>query len=137
MVTRDFDAMLAVRAGVRPTFRVGGQEFTVKTKLPFRKFSAFLGSLEAGDDEMARTEEFFAMALIPADRQRFLDLLKAEPDDDDDESTYAGPEQIGEITQWLIEYYAGKASENSDSLSNGAGNTAALRNVVSLNPRAS
>lgn len=134
MVTRDFDAMLSEKAGVRPTFRVGGQEFTAKAKIPYKRFRAFLESLDGEDvDEAAKFEDFMQLALVRDDRERFRQLLDADGDDDDEDVVAIG--QVGQITEWLIEHYTGKAAPNSDSSSDGSAPTGAPGNVVSLNPR--
>lgn len=134
MVTRDFDAMLAQRAGTRPTFRVGGQEFTVKAKLAFKKFAKLIATFEEADDEIAATEAFFRMVLVPSDRDRFIALLDADGEDDSD--AVIDPEQIQAMTEWLMEYYTGKHRASSNGSSGGAGTMAQPLNVVSLNPRA-
>lgn len=137
MVTRDFDAMLAERAGVRPTFRLAGQTFTVKAKLPFKRFKNLLATL--GDDnvnEDQAQDDFFRMALIAQDRERFFTLL-----DDDGESEQAdewavvSPEQVASLTEWLMELYTGKPLPSSASSSAGSENTGTSQNVVSLNSR--
>lgn len=137
MVTRDFDAMLAERAGVRPTFRVGGQTFTAKSKVPFRKFSRLMASFtdDAMTEEQA-TENFFNLVLIREDRERFFALLDADGDEDgtDDDGVITS-EQMNDITEWLMELYTGKQRESSTSSTNGSGTTGASRNVVSLNSR--
>lgn len=137
MVTRDFDAMLAARAGVRPTFKVGGQEFTVKAKLPFKKFQKLVASLAGDDiDEEAKTEEFFRMVLIPQDRERFFLLLNYDGEGDEvDEWNVVSPEQINGLTEWLMELYTGKAGANSPSSSNGSDDAGQRQNVVSLTSR--
>lgn len=137
MVTRDFDAMLAERAGVRPTFRVGGQEFTIKAKLPFKKFQKLVASLAGDDvDEDAKTDEFFAMVLVPQDRERFFLLLNYDGEGDEvDEWNVVSPEQVTSLTQWLMELYTGKAGASSASSSNGSAGAGAPLNVVSLNSR--
>lgn len=133
MTTRDFDAMLAERAGVRPTFRVGGQEFTVRAKLPFKRFATLVNSEQ--DDEITATEDFFRMVLVPADRDRFMALLDADGEEDTD--GVIDPEQVKLISEWLMELYTGKGRQSSDGSSDGAATTGPPPNVVSLNPRAS
>lgn len=134
MVTRDFDAMLSEKAGVRPTFRVGGQEFTCKAKVPFKRFAKLLEALtEDGDGEGDKADKIFRLALVAADRERFLELLNA--DGEDDEDRVIAPEQVREMTDWLLEHYSGKASPNSDTSSNGASTTGPPPNVVSLTSR--
>src|ERR1700759_2797346 len=90
-VTRDFDAMLAEKAGVRPTFKVGGQEFTLRSKLPYGKWNKLLNFMRADEtDADEATTKFFETVLVRADRERFLSLIDLdgvrEDDDDDDES---------------------------------------------------
>lgn len=137
MVTRDFDAMLAERAGVRPTFRVAGQLFTVKAKLPFKRFQTLLSSLASDDvDEDAKTEEFFRLCLVAQDRERFFTLLDYDGEGDEvDEWAVVSPEQVAALTEWLMELYTGKSLGNSASSSNGSAETGAPPNVVSLNSR--
>lgn len=133
MVTRDFDAMLAERAGVRPTFRVAGQTFTVKAKLNFRKFSKMLSALGADDtDENEAMDEFFRMVLIPQDRDRFFELLDS---DDEDESKVVGADQMRALSQWLMEHYTGKPQTSEESSSDGSASAGESPNVVSLNSR--
>lgn len=137
MVTRDFDAMLAERAGVRPTFRLAGQVFTVKAKLPHKRYRTFLAALTADDaDEDALQDEFFRMCLVPQDRERFFLLLDYEGEGDEvDEWSVASPEQVSELMTWLLETYTGKRSDSSGSSSDGSGVTGTSQNVVSLNAR--
>lgn len=137
MVTRDFDAMLAERAGVRPTFRLAGQVFTVKARLPHKKFRGLLASLASDDyDEDEKTNEFFSMALIPDDRKRFFLLLDYDGDGDEvDEQMVVSPDQVQALTTWLMELYTGKQSPSSASSPNGSDTTGGSQNVVSLNYR--
>lgn len=137
MVTRDFDAYVAEQAGVRPTFRLAGQTFTVKAKLPHRKFRNLLAQLTSEEaDEAQLEDEFLRMALIPQDRERFFLLLDYEGEGDEvDEWSVASPEQIQQLIEWLMGLYTGKAEENSDSSSAGSATTGASQNVVSLNSR--
>jgi hypothetical protein len=135
LVTRDFDAMFAMRAGQRPTFRVGGQEFTVKAKLPNRKFKKLLAAFV--DDEIDETQaekDFFNLCLIKSDRERFFALLEYEGDDDEGDDVIDIP-QLNELTSWLMEYYTGKAAENSSSSSDGSSGTGGSPKVVSLSSR--
>lgn len=135
MATRDFDAFLADKAGVRPTFKVGGQEFTVKAKLPFKKFASTVTALSEEDDEVKQAEDFFSLVLVPGDRDRFFELLDAEGDDDG--NGVVTPEQIGALMEWLMEHYTGKHRPHSDGSSLGLGSTSPQPNVVSLSARAS
>lgn len=140
MSTRDFDAMLVEKGRQRQTFRAGGQEFTAKAKLPYRKFQTLLaamGRVDENDDEAVRRaeEQFFRAALIRSDRDRFLELLNADGDEDDDDFATLDPEQVNEITAWLMEHFTGKRETTSDSSSDGASGTGQRPNVVSLNAR--
>jgi hypothetical protein len=137
MATRDFDAMLAQQGRTRQTFRIGGQEFTIRAKLPWRTFSALLASMqEENVDEYAKTVEFFNLVLVRADRERFRELLNASGDDEEDEDEVIDPEQMNLLSDWLLEYYTGKRQGSSDSSSPGSAETGDRQNVVSLNPRA-
>lgn len=132
MVTRDFDAMLAEQAGIRPTFKVGGQEFTLRSKLPYAKWNKLLAVMRADDvEESAATAEFFNTVLIRADRQRFLDLLAKEDDDDDDDAV-VGLTQMNELTDWVMGHFTGKLLSSSGGSSPGANGTGPAPNVVSL-----
>jgi hypothetical protein len=141
-VTRDFDAMLAERGRQRQTFRVGGQDFTIKAKLPHRKLQTLLAAMGKVDEDDAEAqrraeEDFFRVCLIKADVDRFLALLNAEGDGDEvDEYAVIDAAQLGPITEWLLEHFMGKPSQTSDSSSDGASGTGQPRNVVSLNARA-
>lgn len=135
MVVRDFDAMLAERAGVAHTFRVGGQEFRLRHKLAHRKWLKLLAAMRADDtDEQKATADFFAAVVVKADRQRFLDLLDKEDDDEDDEAVIDFS-QLDALTDWIMEIITGKLQKSSGSSSPGANKTGAPVNVVSLNPR--
>lgn len=138
-VTRDFDAMLAARAGVRPTFRVGGQVFTVKARLPSKKFRNLLASFADEDvDEDQATVDFFTLCLVKSDRERFFALLDAEgedADDDDQDDGVIDMEQLNAITEWLMELYTGKARPSSTSSSGGSDSTGTSPKVVSLSSR--
>lgn len=134
MATRDFDAVLAEKAGVRPTFRVGGQEFTVKARLPIKKYRELIDFMTSDEgDEGSKTEQFFRTVLIPADRDRFLALYNNE--DDEDETSIVDQSQVDEITTWLLEHITGKQLRKSDSSTSGASETSQPQNVVSLNSR--
>jgi len=134
MTVKDFDAMLAERAGVRPTFKVSGQEFQVRSKLPYKKFQSMMAAMTAeGADTDAATDEFFRAVITKADRDRFLALLN--DDGEDDEDRVIDPAQMGAIIDWLISLYTGKAHTSSASSSDGPNPTGLQRNVVSLSPR--
>lgn len=135
-VTRDFDAMLAEKAGVKPTFKIGGQEFTLRAKLPYAKWNKLLAVMSDPDgDDMAASEQFFKIALIKADRERFSALLHAgagDDDEDDDDDAVIGLSQMPELTDWVMEHFTGKAQSASNSSSPGANGTGAQPNVISL-----
>lgn len=136
MATKDFDAMLVETAGTRPTFKVGGQQFTIRKKLPYKKFLRLMAAMGEEDAETGEAEDlFFKAVLIPEDRDRFLELLNNEGDDDED--AVIDPVQLRAITEWLMGVYTGKAPTSSDSSSNGPSTTGGQRKVVSLTPRAS
>lgn len=129
-VTRDFDAMLAEKAGVKPTFKIGGQVFTLRSKLPYNKWNELVATMRDPDgDDTAATVRFFNISLIKADRQRFADLLVSDDDDDD---KVIGLSQMGGLTDWVMEHFTGKAPESSSSSSPGSNDIGAPPNVVSL-----
>lgn len=133
---KDFDAFLAERGG-RPTFTVGGQTFTARAKLPWRRFTSLLGVMTGADEggEGAQaTEQFLAAAVVAKDRERFLALLNLEDNDDDDEVGIS-PGEVNELAEWLMGHYTGKHSEQDGSSSDGPPATGQRRKVVSLNPR--
>ncbi len=138
MTTRDFDAMLAEKAGIRPTFKVAGQEFTLRAKLPYAKWQKLLAAMRSDDVSPHEANvEFFRTALIRADRERFLSLLNVEDDEDDDadDSAVIGMDQIDGIIDWAMEHFTGKLRSSSSGSSPGADETGPQRNVVSLNAR--
>jgi len=137
MVTRDFDAMLAERAGVRPTFKIGGQEFTMKAKLPQKKYFAmryFMADDNTSEEDAYR--KLFETVLVKDDRDRFFEMLNSETDDEDDESVI-DITQLDALGMWILEFYSGKAEASTNSSSAGTNGTGPQRNVVSLNPRVS
>jgi hypothetical protein len=135
-ITRDFDAMLAEQAGVRPTFKVGGQEFTLRAKLPYTKWNKLVAHMRADDtDAMEATSEFFNTVLIRSDRERFAALLEQEDDDSEDEVGVIGLSQMDALTDWVMEYFTGKLQSSSNGSSPGANGTGQQRNVVSLSSR--
>jgi len=134
MATRDFDAMLAERAGVRPTFTIGGQEFTLRAKLPYNRWNKLLSAMRDEDvDEMASTEQFFNTLLVRNDRQRFLDLLNR--DDEDDDENVIDVEQMSALTDWIMEHFTGKLRRSTDGSSAGSNGTGAAPNVISLSSK--
>lgn len=136
--TRDFDAMLAEKAGIRPTFKVGGQEFTLRAKLPWAKFVGLLAVMSAEDsDNMAATQQFFNTVLIRDDRSRFRDLLEkgAKGDDDDDDDDVIDISQMSHITEWVLEHFTGKHRMNTGGSAPGSNGTGQSPNVVSLSSK--
>lgn len=135
MAIRDFDTLQCSAQ----SFKVGGQQFTTRKKVPFKKLSRFIDAANAPDaDDVEEAEKFFNLVLIRGDRQRLLDLLDADSDDDADADHVVGLDQVRGIMSWLVEHYTGKAETSSDGFSPGvpAAETGASSNVVSLNPRA-
>jgi len=131
MTTRDFDAMLAEQAGTRPTFRIGGQEFTLRSKLPYTRWNKLMAVMRSDDTDVDEaTKEFFNTVLVKADRQRFADLLENDGDDDDD--AVVGLDQMNELTDWVLEHFTGKAPNSTGGSSPGANGTGPAPNVVSL-----
>lgn len=131
----DFDA--AMSENVRPEFTLGGQKFTCKAKLPWKKFSHLIISMSETDsvssDGIDKTEEFLRIALLPQDRERFFALVNSDGDDENED--YAGTEQIGELVKWLLGEYTGKAETTSDDSSGTSDTSGRPANVVSLNPK--
>lgn len=137
-ITRDFDAMLAEKAGIRPTFKVGGQEFTLRAKLPYTRWNKLLVTMRADDvDPDVATAEFFNTVLIRADRKRFLDLLEKDEDEDEDgdEEDVIDLVQMDQITDWVMEHFTGKLRRSTDGSPPGANGTGQQQNVVSLSSR--
>lgn len=135
MATRDFDAMLAEKAGVRPTFKIGGQEFTARARIPYKRFQRVLDvmrSEETTEDEA--TEKFFHAAIVPADRERFFTLLNCD-DDDADDAAVIDQEALNSLVQWLLEIYTGKATGSEQPSSDGSSTTGRSQKVVSLTSR--
>jgi hypothetical protein len=132
MITKDFDAMLAEQAGIRPTFKIGGQEFALRSKLPYVRWNKLLAVMR--DDDVSpdfATREFFETVLIKADRERFLALLNKDDDDDGDDNVI-GMDQMDELSDWIMEHFTGKARKSSGGSSPGVNGTGAAPNVVSL-----
>lgn len=133
MVTRDFDAMLAEKAGTRPTFKVGGQEFTLRAKLPYTKWNKLLAVMRSDETDPDKANEvFFNTVLIRADRQRFLDLLNNEGDDEDDDDNVIGLDQMDGLTDWIMSHFTGKLLSSTSGSSPGVNGTGPAPNVVSL-----
>lgn len=135
-VTRDFDAMVAEKTGDKPTFKIAGQTFTMRSKLPYAKWNKLLQVMRGDDvDAMDATRQFFDTCLIRADRARFAELLDSE--DEDDDEAVIGIVEMNELTDWAMEHFTGKLLSNSPGSSPGSGGTGASRNVVSLSARTS
>lgn len=123
--------MLAEQAGIRPTFKIGGQEFTLRAKLPYVRWNKLLAVMR--DDDTSpddATREFFNTVLVAADRERFWQLLQREDDDDDD--NVIGMDQMDGLTDWVMEHFTGKARKSTDGSSPGVNGTGPAPNVVSL-----
>lgn len=139
-ISKDFDAMVAEQAGVKPTFRIAGQDFTLRSKLPYSKWNQLLAAMKDPDgDDMAATKQFFTTVLVKADRQRFADLLEIDElddeDDDDQDDQRIGLEQMGPLMDWVMEHFTGKLRSNTDGSSPGAGSTGQQPNVISLSAK--
>lgn len=135
MVTRDFDAYLAETARVRPTFRIGGQVFTLRAKMAYAKWSKLLASMRS--DEVSPEEAndlFFRAALIRSDVDRFMALLNNDDDSDDD--TIIGMQEADALVDWAMAHFTGKAPNTSDGSSPGSNGTGPSPNVVSLQSKA-
>lgn len=124
MSYKDFDAALKEMLGDRPSFTMGGQTFTCRQRLPWKKFSNMILSL-SGEEAQAgggldKTEEFFRLVLIKGDRDRFIGLLNYDGEDEEnggDDELAAAPQQVGELLDWLLAYYTGKADTTDESSS--------------------
>lgn len=138
MVTRDFDAMLAEKSGVRPTFKIGGQEFTLRAKMSYGRWTKLLAAMRSDDvtPEEANVR-FFRAAVVPGDRDRFLALLsKGEDEDDDvDDENVIGVEELEPLLDWVMEHFTGKALGNSNGSSPGSNSTGPQPNVISLSAK--
>lgn len=122
MVYRDFDAAVA-ETQEAPRFKLGGEEFTARRRLPFPRYVAMnaarMEALEAGElDELVEVQRFMNLALKPAEYDRFMELIMSYDEDDEDES-YVSPHEIDQVVTWLMEYYSGKASENDSKSGTG------------------
>lgn len=136
MTTRDFDAMLAEKANKNPTFRVGGQDFTLRSKLPYKRWNRLLAAMRAEDvDPHEATADFFRTVLVKGDRQRFVDLMNHGDDDEDDDDDVIDMSQMDALTDWVMEHFTGKLSTSSDSSPSGVNGTGPAPNVVSLQSR--
>lgn len=138
MVTRDFDAMLAEKANVRPTFKVSGQTFTMKARLHSDKYfemQEYLRNPETTEKQAMR--RMFETVLVKSDRERFFHVFDGDLEGEDDDVMGLGIDiqQLDEMTTWILEFYSGKAGQNSQSSTPGTSTTGQQQNVVSLNPR--
>lgn len=135
-VTKDFDQMLAEASGKRPTFKIGGQEFTLRSKLPYARWNRLLADMR--DDDVTpeqSNESFFSTVLIRADRARFLELLDQEDsddEDDDDDENVIDLSQIDSLITWAMEHFTGKLRSSTGGSSPGSSSTGQSPNVVSL-----
>lgn len=133
MVTRDFDAMLAEKANGHPTFKVAGQEFTLRKKLPYGTWLRLLAVMRTEDvDENESNKEFFNTVLVRDDRHRFLELMAKEDDEDGNDDNVIGMDQMDALTGWIMEVFTGKLNTSSNGSSPGANGTGPQPNVVSL-----
>lgn len=135
MVTRDFDAYLAEKAGVRPTFKIAGQIFTLRAKMAYAKWSKLLASMRSDDVSPEEANDlFFRAALIRGDVDRFMALLNNE--DDDDEGAVIGLQEADALVDWAMAHFTGKALTTSDGSSPGSNGTGPQPNVISLSSKA-
>lgn len=114
---KDFDAMLREKSGGRPEFTVGGQHFTCRSKLPFKKLQKLMATLDnvsvnSTDDGVMAAEEFFKIVLLPQDRDRFMTLLHDEGEEDDD--AVISFTQVFELLNWLSDYYLDRKKDDSE-----------------------
>lgn len=135
---RDFDAMLRERSGGRPEFLVGGQKFTCRSKLTWRKLSALLVALqEMGDPTteggMKVAEKFFSIVLLKSDSERFMELLHKDDDEEEDDEAVISFDQVMDLLDWLMEYYTGKSI--SGEMEKPEVQEAVKAKVVSLTPK--
>ncbi len=133
MPVKDFDALLAKKARVQPTFKVCGEEFTCRARLPHKQFQRLINFMQ--DDEVTAedaTNAFFSFALVRDDLPRFMAIV--DYDGDDDEKVLDN-EIANDIVQWLLEIYTGKAAESGPTSSDGSTGTPGSRKVVSLSSR--
>lgn len=135
MVTRDFDAYLAEKAGVRPTFKIAGQEFTLRAKMPYAKWAKLLASMRSDDVSPEEANDLFLRAaLIRSDVDRFMALLNK--DDDDDDGAIIGVQEADALVDWAMGFFTGKAPNTSDGSSPGSNGTGPSPNVISLSSKA-
>ncbi len=143
MVTRDFDAMLAESRGERPTFRVGGQVYTLRRKIGVKAWFKMFEAMRATEDNDVANERFFSTVLISRDVPRFLEAYRRgdEPapdgvDPDDWEDNVMDVAVLDLISEWAMEYLSGKPSADSSSFSPGANRTGVAPKPASLTPAA-
>lgn len=133
---KDYDAMLAETISGAPSFRVAGQNFTCKKKLPWKKFQKLLISLTVSqvteENATSDTERFFSLVLRPECRDSFLALLNYEGDD---EEQSIDSKQVSLILDDLLEYYTGKAPKSESDSTGSQPSAGAPSNVTSLTPR--
>lgn len=130
---KDFTAALAANAGERPTFTIAGQTFTLRAKLPYKKWNALIDVMRSTEtSEWDSSKTFFNTALIAADRDRFLALMDSEDEDDD---LVIGMVEMSELTDWAMEHFTGKLRSSTSGSTPGAAGTGQPANVVSLSPR--
>jgi hypothetical protein len=126
------------KAGIRPTFKVAGQEFTLRKRLPYATWNKLLAAMrspEADDDQQKATKDFFDKVLVRADRERFATLLDFEGDDEDDDDAVIGLDQMDQLTDWVMQIMTGKAPKNETSSTAGLNTTGPAPNVVSLSSK--
>jgi hypothetical protein len=133
---KDYDAMLAETISGAPSFKVAGQNFTCKKKLPWKRFQKLLLSLTVGqvteENIEADNERFFSLVLRPECRDSFLELINYEGDD---EEKSIDSKQVSAILDDLLEYYTGKAPKNESDSTDSRPSAGAPSNVTSLTPR--
>jgi hypothetical protein len=133
----DYDAWLNERVGGRPTFTVGGETFTVRQKLPWRKYGRMILAIitASGEGALDANEQFLLKSLIPADRARMQELLNADNEDRDDDEGVITNEQLQKIINDLMDFYSGKDDESPDGSSDVPSASGQPSKPVSLNAR--
>lgn len=116
MSYKDFDAMLREKSGSRPEFTVGGQKFTCRSKLSWRKLASLLTAYQDSGSPttatgIAMAERFFEIVILKEHRERFMQMLNSEGDDDDDEAVVSLT-QFMDLMDWLMEYYTGQSTKD-------------------------
>lgn len=138
MGRKNYDELLADREP--PDFTVCGQDFNCRRSIPAYAWKKLIRLMTSDDvDEHDANVQFFSVALVRKDRQRFLDLLNGPDDnaelDELDEENALSIEVLNAIARDLMDYYTGKLKESVESSSPGSQQTQRPRNVVSLNPQ--